>query len=667
MSASVRRQIEELRRQIEHHNYLYFVEGEPEISDREFDRLMERLEELERKHPELVTPDSPTRKVGGEPVEGFPTVRHRVPMLSIDNTYNEDELRKWDKRVGDGLGNEPVEYVVELKIDGVAVSLLYEAGTFTRGATRGDGQQGDDITANLRTVRGVPLRLMGKRRPRVLEVRGEVYMTNHDLSVLNEELEEKGQRLLANPRNATAGSLKLLDSQLCAKRRLRFFGHSAGYREGYEVATHMEFLKDLRRLGIPATPHVACFDSIEKAIEHCAVWIERTHELDFEIDGLVLKVNRLDQRERLGATSKAPRWMIAYKFEKYEATTKLKAIRIQVGKTGALTPVADLEPVQLAGTTVSHASLHNADEIERKDVRVGDTVVVEKAGKIIPHIVRVETHRRSGRERRFRFPTRCPVCKSEVERDEGGVYIRCPNPSCPAQLKERLRYFAHRSAMDIEGLGDKLIEQLVDHGMVKSYADLYRLQRDQLEGLERMGKKSADNLVRAIEESKKRDLPRLITGLAIRHVGARVAEVLAEHFGSMEALEKASEEELTAIDEIGPVIAHSVHQFLHSDAGRHTVAELGKLGLNMKSRGATRRPSDQKLAGKTFVVTGTLEKYSRQEIEELIEREGGRATSSVSRNTDYVVVGENPGSKADKAHKLGVPTLTEADFDGLLK
>jgi DNA ligase (NAD+) len=685
MPADAAKQIEELRAEIDRHNYLYHVEGKPEITDLAFDRLMERLAELERKHPELITPESPTQRVGGKPIglsggaksqdatatgalRVGETVEHRLPMLSIDNTYSTDEVREFDRRLHRWLGDEPIEYVVELKIDGVAVSLTYEHGRLVRGATRGDGRRGDDITSNLRTIPEIPLRLRSDKPPPLFEVRGEVYMTQQDLAHLNARQQQRGERVLANPRNAVAGSLKLLDPRLCAERRMRFFGHSAGAMEGLELETHIAFLETIRKMGIPPTPHVECFDDIERALEHCQRWIERTHELDFEIDGLVLKVNRFEQRERLGTTAKAPRWMVAYKFEKYEAVTKLHAIRVQVGKTGTITPVADLEPVEIAGTTVSHASLHNADEIDRKDVRIGDTVVVEKAGKIIPHVVRVEEHLRSGVEKKFKFPSKCPECGTGVQRDEGGVYIRCPNPSCPAQLKERLRYFAHRSAMEIDGLGEKLIDQLVDRELVKGYGDLYRLGVDDLLPLERMGKKSAENLVAAIEASKNRPWERLLASLAIRHVGSRVAGVLAEHFGTMDRLMDASQEELEAIDEIGPIIAKSVYDFLHSRVGKRTIEELRELGVNMKSSqvAAGAKAAERMLAGKTFVVTGTLQRYGRKDIEELIERLGGRASSSVSKRTDYLVAGASPGSKLERARELGVQVLSEADFDELV-
>ena len=532
MSPDVAAEITRLRQQIRHHDQKYYVEAAPEISDLEYDRLIERLKSLEGEHPELISPDSPTQRIGDRPIEGLQQVEHRVPMLSIENTYSIDELRKYGQRMAKLLADEPIEWVVELKIDGVAVSLIYENGLLRRGVTRGNGRVGDDITHNMRTIRDVPLRLVGKDVPPVLEVRGEIYMTNSDLVLLNQRQQEKGEPPFANTRNVTAGTVRLLDPRLCAERRLRLFCHGVGYVEGLKARTHMEFLDELRGYGLPPTPKVECFGSFAAAVEHCEQLVERLHELDFEIDGLVLKVNRFDQRERLGSTSKSPRWVIAYKFEKYEATTRLNAISVQVGKAGTITPVANLEPVELAGTTVSRASLHNADEIERKDVREGDVVVVEKAGKIIPHIVRVEKHLRKGSPPKFQFPSRCPECDTKLVKDEGGVYIRCPNVQCPAQLKERIRYFASRNAMDIEGLGEKLIDQLVGSGLVQGYGDLYRLedQQHKLLGLERMGRKSVDGLLEGIEASKDRGLARLLNALSIRHVGARVASRVGREF-----------------------------------------------------------------------------------------------------------------------------------------
>jgi DNA ligase (NAD+) len=671
MPRSPAEEIARLREEIRYHDRKYYAEAAPEISDLEYDRLVERLKKLEAAHRELVTPDSPTQRVGDQPVEGLRQVEHRIPMLSIENTYSIDELKKFGERTAKLLPGEKIDWVVELKIDGVAVALIYEDGLLVRGVTRGNGRVGDDVTHNVRTVGGVPLRLVGHGVPPVLEARGEVYMTNSDLVALNELREKSGEEPFANTRNVTAGSIRLLDPRLCAQRRLRFFCHSVGYVEDLKVRSHMEFLERMRSYGLAATPEVACFDSFDAAVAHCEERIERLHELDFEIDGLVLKVNSLEQRERLGATSKCPRWVIAYKFEKYEAKTRLNAIRVQVGKTGTITPVADLEPVELAGTIVSRASLHNADEIERKDVREGDMVIVEKAGKIIPHIVRVEKHERKGPLRKFVFPEKCPDCGTRLVRDEGGVYIRCPNQECPAQVKERIRYFASRNAMDIEGLGDKLVDQLVGQGLVRSCGDLYRLKLDQLTGLERMGRKSSENLLAGIEASKDRGLARLLNALAIRHVGARVAAVLAEHFPSTDDLQEASVDQLSQTLEIGPIIAQSVHDFLHSPFGRRTIEDLRKLGVKMESTArAGHHPQDGRgprtLEGKTLVVTGTLKGYTRDEIHELIARHGGRAATSVSAKTDYLVAGEEAGSKLAKARQLGVPILTEEEFEKLV-
>ena len=667
MSPDVAAEIARLREKIGYHDRKYYADAAPEISDLDYDRLIERLKTLEGEHPELISPDSPTQRIGDRPVEGLQQVEHRVPMLSIDNTYSIEELQKYGQRAAKLLDGEPIEWVVELKIDGVAVALIYENGLLRRGVTRGNGRVGDDITHNMRTIRDVPMRLSGKDVPPVLEVRGEVYMTNSDLVLLNQRQQEKGKPPFPNTRNVTAGTVRMLDPRICAERRLRLFCHGVGYVEGLKARTHMEFLDELRGYGLPPTPKVECFRSFAAAVEHCGQLVERLHELDFEIDGLVLKVNRFDQRERLGSTSKSPRWVIAYKFEKYEATTRLNAISVQVGKAGTITPVANLEPVELAGTTVSRASLHNADEIERKDVREGDVVVVEKAGKIIPHIVRVEKHLREGSPPTFQFPNRCPECDTKLVKDEGGVYIRCPNAQCPAQLKERIRYFASRNAMDIEGLGEKLIDQLVGAGLVQGYGDLYRLedQQHKLLGLDRMGRKSVDGLLEGIEASKDRGLARLLNALSIRHVGARVASVLAENFASIDALMEADVDRLSQINEIGPIIARSVHDFLHGKFGSETIADLKQLGLNVQSATAAGK-GPRVFDGKTFVVTGSLEKYAREEIEELITQHGGRAASSVSKKTDYLVAGEKAGSKLAKAQELGVPVLTEQQFDSLL-
>jgi DNA ligase (NAD+) len=659
-------EIERLREEIRRHDYKYYVEAAPEISDLQYDRLLEQLKKLEADHPELITPDSPTQRIGDQPVAMLNPVEHRLPMMSIDNTYSLEELRKYGQRVDKLLPGEEVAWVVELKIDGVAVNVTYVDGRLVQAATRGNGRVGDDITHNIRTVLGVPLKLAGKHVPPLLEVRGEVYMTNRDLVRLNEEQARKGEAAYANTRNVAAGSIRLLDPRICAARRLRLYCHGVGACEGVRATNHEEFLAEIKEYGLVPTPNVKCFPNFAAAVEHCEELIESLHELDFEVDGLVLKVNRFDQRQRLGSTSKAPRWLIAYKFEKYEATTTLNGIRVQVGKTGAVTPVADLEPVELAGTIVARASLHNADEIERKDVRIGDVVVVEKAGKIIPHVVRVETHLRKEELPRFHFPKKCPECDTPLVKDEGGVYIRCPNPDCPAQVKERVRYFASRNAMDIGGLGDKLVDQLVNDGLVKGYGDLYRLTVEQLLNLERMGQRSSEKLVEGIQASKGRGLARLLNALSIRHVGNRVASVLAEQFGSMEALQKATVEELSETNEIGPVIAKSVHDFLHSPAGEEVIEDLKSVDVSMTAPRAAAAAKDGALAGKTIVVTGTLTKYARDEIEELITRHGGRAASSVSKNTDFVVAGEKAGSKLAKAQELGVRVLSEEEFQELL-
>ncbi|GBD34905.1 DNA ligase [bacterium HR36] len=541
---AIRKEIEELRRVIEYHNYKYYVENSPEISDLEFDRLMERLKKLEKQYPEFQSPDSPTQKVGGQPIEGFKHVRHDPPMLSIENTYSETELRDFDARVRRLLQPERPQYVVEHKIDGVSVAVIYEEGRLVLGATRGDGETGDDITHNIRTVRGLPLRLRTDKHkpPPRLEVRGEVYMTNADLAHVNALQKQRGERPFANPRNAAAGSLKLLDPKICAERRLRFFAHSEGATQELPVPGHVDFLRYLRELGLPVVPHAGPFDRIDNVIAWCDAEMQRRHELEYETDGFVVKVNDYQQRDRLGFTSKAPRWAIAYKIELWQASTRIKNIFVQVGKTGVLTPVAELEPVQIAGTTVSRVSLHNADEIKRKDIHIGDWVVVEKAGKIIPHVVRVESEKRTGQEKPYHFPNRCPACHEPVVRDEGGVYIRCVNPNCPAQLKERIIFWASRSAMDIEGLGPAVVDALVDRGLVRSIADLYRLSLQQLsevilsEGSKQRISKKAQTILQGLEASKHRGLARVLTGLGIRHVGERNAQLLADTFGSIDRL-----------------------------------------------------------------------------------------------------------------------------------
>jgi DNA ligase (NAD+) len=654
--------IRELREQIRKHDNLYYVQAEPEISDLQYDRLLSELTDWEVRFPSLITPDSPTQKIGDRPVEGLAQVAHRIPMLSIENTYTEGELREFFQRVEKNLPGEPIEWVVELKVDGVAASIRYENGQLVAAITRGNGEVGDDVTHNARTIRGLPLQLQGKGIPKTLEVRGEVYMTNTDLVALNQQRAGIGEAEFKNPRNVTAGSIRLLDPKICAKRKLRFLCHGMGFCDGLQVRTHMEFLQKVGQLGVPSTPLVQCFQSTQEVVEHCNHLVENLHELDFEVDGLVIKVNSLEQRESLGSTSKSPRWVIAYKIEKYEAVTRLLAIKTQVGKTGTITPVAELEPVQLAGTTVSRASLHNFDEIRRKDVRVDDWVVVEKAGKIIPHIVRVEKHRRDRDLPEFAFPEQCPECSERLVRDQAGVYIRCVSNQCPAQWRQRLRYFATRDCMDIEGLGDKLVNQLVDAQLVSSYADLYGLTLEQLMTLERMGKKSAENLLQGIQVSKQRGLSRVLNAITIRHVGQRVAMVLARRFGSAASLTSAGLEELSNTEEIGPIIAKSVYEFCRSDEGKQVFEQLAHAGVSLETSEEDSVDRSGVFANKTLVVTGTLEYYSRDEIERVIEKLGGKASGSISKKTDYLVAGQAAGSKLQKAEQLGVKILTEAEF-----
>jgi DNA ligase (NAD+) len=670
MSDSIENRIEALRNTIERHNYKYYIENEQEISDLEFDRLMRELQDLERQYPELITPDSPTQRVGGQPIEGFRQVAHRIPMLSIENTYNEEEVREFDARIQRWLEEEKPSYVVEHKIDGISASLLYEQGRFALGLTRGDGTRGDDITHNLRTVRDIPLRLLAfeEKIPEVLEVRGEVYMTNTELSRLNKLQAERGERIFANCRNAAAGSLKLLDPRQSSRRILRFFAHSEGQLNGLSLATHDEFLNKIRGFGIPVVPHSRVMQNIDEALDYCRKILEARDALDYETDGLVIKANSIRQRERLGATSKSPRWVIAYKVELWQSTTQIVDIYVQVGKTGTLTPVAELSTVEIAGTKVSRVSLHNADEIARKDIRIGDHVIVEKAGKIIPHVVRVELEKRSGKEKPFQFPSGCPVCQGDVGRDEGGVFIRCLNPSCPAQLKERLHFFASRRAMDIEGLGPALIDQLVDKGIVSSLTDLYSLTAEQLSNLDRMGDKSAEKILAAIHASKDRGLTRVLTSLSIRHIGERNARLLAEEFVTIDALTSAPEERLAQIPGVGPIGAESAWSFFQSRAGIEIVQNLKRFKVKLSEEVARQKSaSSSKFEGKTFVITGTLSHQSRSEMEGLIRRLGGKATSVVSKNTDYVVAGSNPGSKLNKAKELGVEILSEADLEQWLK
>lgn len=664
----VNQEIDELRKEINRHNYLYYVEAAPVISDKEFDRLLKRLEELEAAHPELVTPDSPTQRVGGQPLAAFKTVTHAVPMLSIDNTYNYDEVREWDARVRRGLNaGEALAYVVELKVDGVAVTLRYVQGKLQLGATRGDGEHGDDITENLKTVRGIPLSLAGSP-PHLLEVRGEVYMTNTELVRLNDLRRANDEPPFMNPRNSTAGSLKLLDPRLCAQRRLKFVSHGLGEYEGIATESYYELVQLLKSWGVPASPQTKRYETIDEVIAHAQQWESQRNTLDFQTDGLVVKVDDLKQRARLGTRSKSPRWVIAFKYEAEQAVTKVVNITVQVGKTGKLTPVADLTPVTLAGTTVKRASLHNADEILRKDVRIGDTVVIQKAGEIIPQVVRVETDDRDGSEHTFDFPKTCPSCGAKVEREEGEVDFHCTNSPlhCPDQLKEWIRWYAHRDAMDVDGLGEKLIAQLIDRKLVRSLADLYRLDAPTLVELERMGKKSAQNLVEALEATKSRPLDRFLTGLTIRHVGTRMAEILAQRFGTLEAIRSASLADLEAVPEVGPVVAASVHEFFQVPEHQQLLDDLQSVGVNPAPVAAPQAgKGGLAFSGKTFVITGTLPRRSRAEAEAFVKQHGGKVTGSVSKMTSYLLAGEEAGSKLEKAKQLNITIVDEDELERL--
>jgi DNA ligase (NAD+) len=657
----------ELRKLINHHNYLYYVAAKPEISDLEFDRLLKELETIEAAHPELVTPDSPTQRVGGQVVDGFATVTHRVPMLSIQKVTTQQELRDFDGRIRKALGTEPISYAVEPKIDGVAVSLTYENGLLTVGATRGDGKAGDDITQNLKTVRGAPLRLHGDRPPKLLEARGEVYIRRSDFAQMNAAQLAAGEEAFENPRNTAAGSLKQHDSKLCAGRKLRLLAYSIGALEGATVHTHLEAIDLLKQLGFPVNPQVIPCPDIDAVWGVVKEWETRRHELDYETDGLVIKLNDLAQRERLGTTSKVPRWVAAFKYESEQGLTKLLAIDVLVGKDGVLTPRANVEPIRLCDTTVSRASLHNAGQIEQKDIRIGDTVLLTKAGEIIPYVIRPIIENRTGKEQVFKFPANCPVCGAPTTRAEDSPFYYCTGgAACPAQVQARLESYAGRKNMDIVGLGESLAEQLVKAGLVKTVTDLYRLTEEQLLKLERMGKKSAQNLLAGIEASKSRGLTRVLSGLSIYMVGDSMAGLLTAVYPSMDALLAASQEKLAAIKGFGPKRAESVYKFLHSPAGEKLVSELRAAGVRL-TEDVKPKAAGADLSGKTFVVTGTLKKYSREAIEDKIKTLGGKATGSVSKKTNYVVAGENAGSKLDKARELGVTVLTEEEFETLVR
>ncbi len=662
---AIRKRVDKLREEIEYHNYRYYILDQPEISDAEYDRLMRELEKLEAQYPEFYSPNSPTQRVGASPLQEFEIVRHTVPMLSLANAFDESEAREFDKRVKRFLGtSEEIEYVAEPKFDGLAVELVYERGQFTVGSTRGDGVNGENITQNLRTIKTIPLRLIRKEIPipERLEVRGEVIMQLKKLKELNRKREERGEPPFANPRNAAAGSVRQLDPKITVERPLEIYFYALGEVRGRTFKTQWEVLETFPKWGLRTNPYVRKCKNIEEVLDYYHEMNEKRETLPYEIDGPVIKVNSIDLQTRLGEIARSPRWALAFKFQPKQETTKIKDIRPQVGRTGALTPVALMEPVRVGGVEVSRATLHNQDEIDRLDVRIGDTVVIQRAGDVIPEVVQVITSKRTGKEKKFEMPSKCPVCGAEVIKEE--AIHRCIGLDCPAQLKGRIRHFASKRAMDIDGLGVKLIDQLVDKGLVKDVADIYYINKEQLIELERMADKSAQNIINAIEKSKTKPLSKFLYALGIRNVGETTAEDLARHFPRLGEFFLLSEEDLMEVQGIGPEVAASVHRFFGDKKNRESIDRLKKAGVKViEPKGKEKG----KLAGKAFVFTGALKTYARDEARTLVESMGATTASTVSKKVDFVVVGEDPGSKFDKAKDLGIKTLTEEEFKKLIE
>src|SRR3984957_6848233 len=662
-----KQEIEQLRSKIRHHDYQYYVLDEPELTDAAYGRLMNRLKELEAANPKLITPDSPTARVGGTPRAGFQTVRHARPMLSLDNAFSYEALGDFDRRVRQGIGREKIEYVAEHKFDGLSISLQYEDGILVRGVTRGDGSTGEDVTPNVKTIRSVPLRidaaLIKKAKLKAsFEVRGEVLMTRKAFEAMNRQQEQMGGKIFVNPRNAAAGSVRVLDPSITAQRRLEFFAYYL-LVDGLEpFSKHSESLEALKQLRFRASDDWKLCDGIEKILAYCDAWEPKREHLPYEIDGVVIKVNSTGIQRELGFTAKAPRWAIAYKYPARQETTVVNDIRVQVGRTGTLTPVAVLEPVQVGGVTVSRSTLHNMDEIDRLGLQIGDTVLIERAGEVIPHVLKVVKEGANRRE--FLMPEKCPECGSTIHKAEDEVAYRCVNAACPAKRKESLRHFASRHAMDIDGLGDKIVDQLVDKALVKDVADLYSLKFEDVVELERYAEKFAQNLIDEIQASKKQSLARLIYALGIRMIGERTGQLLAAHFSSLDELAAASEEQLLEVGEVGPKVAASIAEFVSEPANQKIIKKLDKYGV--KPTAEKRVLKSQKFAGKSFVFTGGLANRSREAAAELVQQHGGKISSSVSKKTDYVIVGTDPGSKYDKAKELGVPVLTESDFEKLI-
>ena len=667
--SEAQKRIEALREQLNYHSYRYYVLDDPELTDADYDRMFRELQELEEQFPNLITPDSPTQRVGGEPLAAFEPVRHATPMLSLDNAFDDQELRDFDARLHRLLEiEEPFEYTVEPKMDGVAVELVYINGLFEVGSTRGDGVTGENITANLKTIKSIPLRLRDEEisLPARLDVRGEVYYPTEAFKKLNREREEAGEPTFVNPRNSASGSLRQLDPAITATRPLDIFVYGLGLIEGYELTSQWQALLAFKKWGLRVNPLITLCTGIEAAIEHYHNFVRMRESLPYEIDGVVIKLNEFRLQEKAGVRSRSPRWAIARKFPAHQETTRVVDIIAQVGRTGAITPVAILEPVIVGGVEVRRATLHNQDEIDRKDIRVGDTVIIQRAGDVIPEIIKVVTSKRSTNSQKYTLPKTCPACGSQLVRLEGEAVLRCENITCPAQIKESIKHFASKGAMDIDGLGDKLVEQLLAKGLISSHADLYFLQRDQLIGLDRMAEKSADNLLRAIDSSRRVPLDRFLYALGIRHVGEHIAKVLAQHYGELKKIMRAQEEELMAINEIGPQVASSIVTFFREPRNQKLIERLFEGGVRIeKQQGAAE--ADQRFAGKTFVFTGALEKFTRKEAEKLVEERGGRAASSVSKKTDYLVAGPGAGSKLEKARSLGVAVITEDDFLEMLQ
>jgi DNA ligase (NAD+) len=668
MSSPIQKEIETLSRKILDHDYRYYILAQPIISDEDYDRLMRRLQELERQYPALVTSDSPTQRVGGHITKEFSPVTHAVPMLSLSNTYSESEVRDFDRRIRETLGNETYQFVCELKFDGIAISLKYEDGLFKQGATRGDGTQGDDITQNLKTIRSIPLRLRSLRNgPRTLEARGEVFMKRLDFQHMNEERQLAGEKTFVNPRNSAAGTLKLQDPKIVALRPLNFVSYYLRTNDSVLTSQH-DNLQLLRDLGFPTSEHGKICRSIDEVIEYWKEWERRRDELPFDIDGVVVKVNSLQQQEELGAVAKSPRWAVAFKFASRQAETQLKAIRLQVGRLGTITPVAELEPVFLGGSTVSRATLHNEDYVQELDIRLNDIVVVEKGGDVIPKVSGVKIDKRLAGSKTFRFPNLCPECHSKIFRSEGEANFYCENSECPAQVKGRIEHFASRGAMDIEGLGEAVVDQFVHLGLLKNCADLYDLHTHQeiILSLNRWGKKSVQNLLNAIEESKTRPFSRVVYALGIRHIGANIAQLLVDNFNTIEQLIAATETDLQSLQGIGPQIAESVIRFFANNHNQRIVNRLKNAGVQMREK-KKRARTYQQFSNKSFVLTGALTTLTREEAKQSIEARGGKVASGISKNTDFVIVGTDAGSKLEKAKTLGIPLLDEQKFLNMLQ